>query len=355
MGRAYLNHIAVAVPAQECHAASSAIVRESAAAADRAVLARVWPQLGIARRYTVLPRFWGSDDRAFYRPDHCPGTAERMAMFRAHAWPLAAQALDALFTASGVPSRRSITHLIVTTCTGFYAPGLDYDIVTQADLPPSTQRLVLGFMGCYAAIPALRHASAIVHSDPTARVLIVNVELCSLHFRPQAPLDQLLTFLLFADGAAASVVSAEPRGLRLDGFHHALVPASADAMQWQIHDHGFFMHLDAAIPQLVAAAVRTEQRAVCGPWAVPTVRHWAIHPGGRAILDAVAASYALPDGALADSRAVLRDYGNMSSATIMFVLQRMLAVAAPGPGVAMAFGPGLTLESMRFTISGEVP
>lgn len=354
MAQAFLNQIAVAVPARECHAASYAIVQEGAGAKERAVIDRVWPQLGIARRYTVLPHFWGTDAAAFYRPDHSPGTAERMAMFRTCAWPLAVQAVNRLFASPGAPDRARITHLIVTTCTGFYAPGLDYDIVVHAELPSDTQRLVLGFMGCYAAIPALRHACAIVQSDARARVLIVNLELCSLHFRQQAPLDQLLTFLLFADGAAASVVSAAPQGLAIEGFYHAIVPASADAMQWQIHDHGFFMHLDAAIPQLVAGAVRAGQRAICGAHALSEIRHWAIHPGGRAILDAIAATYALPGDALADARAVLHDYGNMSSATLMFVLQRMLAAAAPGPGVAMAFGPGLTLESMRFT-AGAAP
>jgi len=343
---AFINRISTAVPPTECHQHFVALLqRMELPNAAREKLIAATAQLGIERRYSVF-RNLSSAERA--TPDQfgqTRSTAERMHIYQREALPLAMQAIAALLA----DDAESITHLIVTSCTGFYAPGIDIDIMHAAQLSPNVERTLIGFMGCYAAIPALRTAQQIVESRPSARVLIVNIELCSLHFRDNAPLDQLISFLLFADGCAASIVSARPVGLRLDRFFCVTLPNSLDAMRWTIGNDGFYMKLDAGIPDALHAAITTHRAAILHDRTPRDIALWAIHPGGRAILDAVQRAMDLPDAALTASRNVLRDFGNMSSATIMFVLQQLLADPhALGTGSAMAFGPGLSLESFVF-------
>ena len=219
-------------------------------------------------------------------------------------------------------------------------------------LGPSIERSLIGFMGCYAAVPALRTARHIVRSEPGARVLVVNAELCTLHLQETPELEKVLSFLLFGDGATAAIVSADPHGIALHDFHSVALPDTQDLITWAIGDQGFDMVLSGRVPARIGAALRAvADRTPAGmlldrPPA--TTPHWAVHAGGRTVLDAVQAGLRLSSTALAPSRAVLHDVGNVSSATLMFVLARMMG--QPGPGVGMAFGPGLCAETFRFTV-----
>ena len=207
---------------------------------------------------------------------------------------------------------------------------------------------MVGFMGCYAAINALKLARHIVRSDPKACVLMVNLELCTLHFQETQDLEQVLSFLVFADGAAASLITAREQGFALDSFKAVMVPETRDLITWKIRGLGFDMLLSGQVPTELGRALHecelmTERDGADG------IDLWAVHPGGRSILDAVEKGLELPADALAASREVLSSFGNMSSATVMFVLERMMQQTRSGQrGCAMSFGPGLTAETMRF-------
>jgi predicted naringenin-chalcone synthase len=244
-----------------------------------------------------------------------------------------------------------ITHLVITSCTGFYAPGLDVDLIRLLGLSRDLCRTTVGFMGCYAGITGLRTASDIVRADPEARVLIINIELCTLHLQQNAPLDRLVASSLFSDGCAASLVSARPVGFRLDSFTSHLSLEDADKMQWLVEDQGFAMRLDAAIPDRIRDYVSRNMDVF-----EPVVRDprslWAIHPGGRAILDAVRSAFGLSAEQIAPARRVLAGCGNMSSASVMFVFDELLRHTPSNgsrPGAAIAFGPGLTIKTLQFT------
>jgi predicted naringenin-chalcone synthase len=305
---------------------------------------------GIERRHTVLRDVVGpAGSGAFYELGTFPSTARRMEAYRREAPGLAVKAARAL-EARGV-NLASVTHLVITSCTGFYAPGLDVDMIRLLDLPCNLRRTIIGFMGCYAGITGLRTASEIIGADPEARVLMINLELCTLHLQLDAPMDQLVASMLFSDGAAAALISAKPEGFRLDGFKTHLSLEDADKMAWLVEDHGFAMTLDAEIPDRIRNYLAHDresfERALKDPQSL-----WAIHPGGRAILDAVAGALALRPAQVAPARKVLAQYGNMSSASVMFVFEELLRTAPANetrPGAAIAFGPGLTLEALEFT------
>ena len=223
--------------------------------------------------------------------------------------------------------RDRITHLVVTSCTGFSAPGIDLQVLERCGLPTSVERTMVGFMGCSAAINGLKVARHIVRSEPDARVLVLNLELCTLHLQETLNIAQLLCFLLFADGCAASLVTAEPKGIALDSFRAVLVPDSRELMAWNIRDVGFDMVLSGKVPRAIHDALRASVREIIGAAPMSSIDLWAVHPGGHSILDAVDRAFALPPDALAPSREVLRRYGNMSSATVMFVLNAMMRSA----------------------------
>jgi alpha-pyrone synthase len=351
MVHAYLNEIGTAVPAnesqQEFLATLESWLPDEAVANKLRVIAK---RSGIERRHTVLNHVMGAPGSgAFYEIGNFPGTAKRMQVYQQEAPGLAVKAARAL-EARGV-DLATITHLVITSCTGFYAPGLDVDLIRLLQLQRNIRRTIIGFMGCYAGITGLRTANDIVRADPEARVLMINIELCSLHLQQDAPIDRLVASMLFSDGCAASLISAKPEGFRLDSFNTILSLEDADKMAWLVEDQGFAMTLDVEIPnrirdfltrdpELFAAAVREPQSL------------WAIHPGGRAILDAVRTACALSKEQLAPARKVLANYGNMSSASVMFVFAELLrqrAATRQLPGAAMAFGPGLTLEALEFT------
>ena len=241
--------------------------------------------------------------------------------------------------------RFGITHVLVTCCTGLYAPGLDFEIVDHLGLQAGVERTMIGFMGCNAAINALKLARHIVRSDPKAGVLMVNLELCTLHFQETQELEQVLSFLVFADGAAASLITAFEQGFALDSFKAVMVPETRGLITWKIRELGFDMLLSGQVPTELGRALHEGELMA----ERDNIDLWAVHPGGRSILNAVEKGLELPTDALAASREVLSCFGNMSSATVMFVLQRIMQQARLGQrGCAMAFGPGLTAETMRF-------
>ena len=356
MTAAFVNRIATAVPPQEVHGAFVGFARQMLTSdKERRLFDKMVERAGISQRYSfltpeVLPDGTITDTERFYDAGDWPTTGARMAKYEDWAPKLALEAIGKLDLPEG---GGEITHLVVASCTGFSAPGLDQLIVAGSGIRPSVERFVLGYMGCYAAVNTLRMAHHIVRSDPGARVLAVNLELCTLHLQQTDRLERLLSMLLFGDGASAALVTADPQGLELRDFRSAAIAGSADAITWTIGETGFDMHLDGKVPGFIAGAL-SEERAVAGADDLfrgddPTGYDlYAVHAGGRSILDAVERALDLRDNALEHSRGVLHDFGNMSSATLMFVLQRILAGPASGDGLAMAFGPGLAAESFRF-------
>lgn len=354
---AYLNRIATAVPPNEIHRFFLEFATSQLGGDPRrqGVFKRMADRGGIENRFSSIvpgadPEGEALDVAGVFRRGAFPGTARRMEMFEANASTLAVEAVDRLDLGE---ARSGITHLVVTTCTGFSAPGIDLEIVARCGLSPSVERTMIGFMGCYAAINALKLARHIVRSEPASKVLVVNIELCTLHLKETADLEKLLSFCLWGDGCAASLVSADPAGLRLDSFRSVLAADSRDLMTWSVRDDGFDMVLSGRVPAAIQETLANGQGEVLAGAAVADVELWAVHPGGRSVLDAVERALQLPADALEPSRAVLRENGNMSSATVMFVLARMLAAAPPGAlGCGMAFGPGLTAETMMFRTAG---
>ncbi|HRW03742.1 MAG TPA: type III polyketide synthase [Caldilineaceae bacterium] len=364
------------------------------APAIRRAVRSLHAQSAIERRYTCCPEYLQPVQNSRFAPGASPAavptTAERMAIYANEAPKLGLTAAHRAIvsyaaTAATAPDRvlASITHLVVVSCTGFFAPGLDFVIAQQLGLASTVSRTVIGFMGCSAAFNGLRTAQQIVGSQPEARVLVVCVELCSLHIQQNCSPAHLIAMSLFADGAAACLVGkavAQGEGLfHLEGFHTETQPDTERAMIWEIGDHGFVLHLSPQIPRHIAAAAPATLRHLF-PTEEPAF--WAIHPGGRVIVDQLQATFALSPDQVAASRAILRRYGNLSSATILFVLQELYqrlsrpksmfgkrssspptpsSAAFSGPstngtdpasltGVAMAFGPGLVIEMVRLTL-----
>lgn len=350
MEAVYLNRIATAVPDFDVHQKFVDYCPKLFSDKRHAKLfQRMASRAQVEHRYSFLepdPDLGDEklDAQGFYSLGGFPTTEQRMALYEKCAPKLAYSALDQL-------DLSGITHLIVTTCTGFYAPGIDQQIIEHYGLSPNVERTTVGFMGCNAAINALKLARHIVRSDREARVLVLNLELCTLHLKSEGTLEEMLSFLIFADGCAASVVSAEPQGMELQSFKSTCLRDTSDLITWRIGDAGFDMHLSGQVPGAIAAALPHSLDNLLDGSTRSDITHWAIHPGGRSVLDAVREGAHLQEEQLAQSREVLRRYGNMSSATIMFVLQAMLEDSAhPGAGFAMAFGPGLSVETMRFAV-----
>ncbi len=350
--QAWLNRIGTAVPPHDIHAEFVDFARTTALDGRTAALFDRMAMLAdIEHRYAIFapgpkPRDRILDAEGFYRRGAFPSTAARMVRFEAAAPELVTRAIAALDVTE---ERAAITHLVVASCTGFVAPGLDFQILRAARLTESVERTMVGFMGCFAAVNALKLAHHIVRSEPHAKVLVVNLELSSLHLQEDWRIEKLLSFLLFGDGASACLVSAEPVGLALGDFRAAVIPKSAELITWHIRDRGFEMHLSGQVPGRIRRWLPDHGPALLGRRTLDEIRLWAVHAGGRSILDAVQSGLALPADALVHSRAVLRSFGNMSSATLMFVLDRILRSATSvGDGMAMAFGPGLTVETFAF-------
>ncbi len=354
--------IATATPPRQIAQADAADLATTFANAEpghERTLAAIYRQTRIRTRGSVLLDDPGTKPYAqsFFPaadgPDFAgPTTAERMQRYAAEAGPLAIAAARRALEGARIPAA-SVTHLVTCSCTGFANPGVDLEIIAALGLAPTVSRTHVGFMGCHGAFNAIRVADALATSAVAGVVLVVCVELCSLHFQYGSRSDLVVANSIFADGAGAvvGVGPRHPRGGEPGAWAVArqwsrLLPDSTGEMGWVIGDHGFEMSLSARVPSLISRSIRDFVEAAlveCGVDA-QTVGGWAVHPGGPRVLASVQEAMGLPETALAISQRVLADHGNMSSATILFILEHMLEGPASSPCVAMAFGPGLTVE-----------
>lgn len=356
MPQAFINRIATGAPPHDVHETFLRFGQVMLAHEPRrlALFNRMAERSGIAHRYSFLEPDPGGevvDTEGFYRRGAFPDTATRMKKYEACAPRLAVETVEKLLAGE---DRSRITHIVVTSCTGLSAPGIDLELIERCGLPSTAERTMVGFMGCYAAVNALKLARHIVRSEPKARVLAVNLELCSLHLHETDDLEEILSFLLFADGCAAALISADPVGVEMKSFRAALVPDTKELIRWNIRQQGFDMVLSGGVPGAIRNALTNARDDILG--GANDIELWAVHPGGRTVLDAVEQAFALPPEALKASRGVLHDFGNMSSGTVMFVLDRIMREAeaqksAGKNGCAMSFGPGLVAETMMFRMA----
>jgi len=315
----------------------------------------LYQRAGVQKRHTVLGRAFIEDLLAGTRtslsaflpgPLDGPTTGQRMAAFAEHAWPPALSAARRALQHGNVDPK-TVTHLVTVSCTGFAAPGVERKLIEKLGLPATTERIHVGFMGCHAAVNGLRVVAGLAAANPDAVVLMVAVELCTLHHCYRPTLERVVANTLFADGAAAVVGRAGTDGWRVAGTASILIPETDGEMSWTIGDHGFTMTLS----RHVSEAIRTHLKPWLTTWLAKhdltpeQVGQWAVHPGGPKILDAVAEAMSLPPDALDASRYILQNYGNMSSPTVLFTWDRLRKTTSDAPCVMLAFGPGLTAEA----------
>jgi alpha-pyrone synthase len=351
---AHINAIGIANPKHDIHSKFLSYVTDSLPEPrERAVFQRMAKRSGINHRWSMLTpdsRKDRIDEEGFYRTGHFPSTAIRMARYSIEAPKLAISAIKDLQSKLGTNSLAGVTHFITVSCTGFTAPGLDVAMLSHFGLSSDVERTTVGFMGCNAAFNGFKLARHIVRSDPRAKVLVLNLELCTLHFQTPQSIDQALMFLLFADGASATLISAESSGLALNCFAQEVIPDTTGEITWDIGDQGFNMYLSGEVPRHIRQHLSAHVSKLLGGTAMADVHLWAVHPGGRSVLDSVQGSLDLPDDKLTSSRNVLHDFGNMSSVTVPFILRQMMDASEKGrQGVALGFGPGLGVESFTFS------
>jgi predicted naringenin-chalcone synthase len=308
---------------------------------------------GIASRYSPIADYSQSmPEWEFYPHDEAlnpfPALELRMQWYQRYAAPLSVEAIRNC--TEGVIHTQEITHLITVSCTGMSAPGLDLQVMELLDLPRQLFRTSINFMGCYAAIHALKLADAICKTDTAARVMMVCTELCTLHFQKEATPDNIASALLFGDGSAAALVTHDAfhrKGLQLKGFYSEVVPKGKRDMAWELSSTGFLMTLSGYIPELIEEDFEQLVQRALQQAGVPkeAIGQWCIHPGGKRIVEAIQKSLGLSPHHLQASYDVLREYGNMSSPTLLFVLKALMQQQAAGPVFAAAFGPGLTMET----------
>jgi len=323
----------------------------------RRLLTWIYQDSAIGKRHSVIDDYGKPpNEYTFYPPneqlDPERTTGWRNDVFIRESGRLSLTAVKSLFDKVSPGIKDKITHIISVSCTGFSAPGFDFYLVKELGLAPNVNRFHLGFMGCYAAFPALKLAHSICRADPEARVLIVNVELCSLHFQKKFETDLMIAHSLFADGITAALVSACPDDaegdkMLLRSFHSRYIADSEDKMAWKIGDFGFEMKLSHYVPRFLEANILPimEELFAKNGLQLRDIDIWAVHPGGRAILEKMESALELSKQNLHHSYDVLWEYGNMSSSTIMFVLDKISAAAEYGNIFACAFGPGLTVET----------
>lgn len=311
-------------------------------------------QAGIAHRHSVLPDYGKPMHEWKFYPqsenlEPFPSLEKRMAVYNKQAPLLSVDAIRDCLGHNFHPE--NITHLITVSCTGMSAPGLDLQVMELMDLPKTVFRTSVNFMGCYAAVHALKLADALCKTDANAQVLIVCTELCTLHFQREATMDNMMSSLLFADGAAAVLLmnnESKADGLFIDGFYSEIVSKGKRDMAWELSSTGFLMTLSGYVPELIEEdfAAIVERALSKSDAAVADVSHWCIHPGGKKILEAIHKSLSFKNGELTPSYEVLNDVGNLSSATVLFVLKKMWQQRGDVKKMCgAAFGPGLTVET----------
>jgi predicted naringenin-chalcone synthase len=326
--------------------------------AEKRKLRYLYQQSGISQRYSVIPDYSRQvQDWKFYPQtenlEPFPSLEQRMAVYNKQSPLLSIDAIrDCL---RDVGHHHEITHLITVSCTGMSAPGLDLQVMELMELEKNIFRTSINFMGCYAAIHALKLADALCVAKPGAQVLIVCTELCTLHFQQDPTIDNITSSLLFGDGSAAVLVCADDsdkKGISISGFHSEVISKGKRDMAWELSSSGFLMTLSGYVPELieedflevVARSLKNSNLQL------KDIDSWCIHPGGKRILEAIERSLGLSKEQLASSYQVLNQYGNMSSATILFVLKELLYSRQGGKNIfASAFGPGLTMETFTAT------
>ena len=307
---------------------------------------------GIETRYSVLTDFDKVDSRDFrFFPSNeelepFPSTKARMRVFEENASRLGVEAsLDCLRKAGA--EQGEITHLILVSCTGMTAPGVELELMQSLQLPDSVERYCLHFMGCYAAFTGIKLADKIVRSEPEAKVLLVCVELCTLHFQKDYSEDHILANSLFGDGAAAALITRSKRGFTIKSYLSQVLRQGVNDMAWSIGDFGFEMRLTKYIPALLEGGIHQLKGIFEQRFGLSKIKNFAIHPGGKQILNKVQEAFGLDQSVNKHALEVLKKFGNMSSATILFVLAQMMEDSRiEGDILAMGFGPGLTLETL---------
>jgi alpha-pyrone synthase len=319
---------------------------------DSRKLKTIFKASGIEYRHSVIEDYGKTTDFTFYSQaenfEPVPTTEKRISLFRANAVNL-----------SNTIDLQEVTHLIVVCCTGMYAPGLDIDLVKQLKLKSTVQRTAINFMGCYAAFNALKIADAFCKTDSSAKVLIVCTELCSLHFQREGSEDNILANALFGDGSAALLVESNSNSalkLKLENFHSDLSKDGEQFMAWTVGDLGFEMKLSAYVPEIIKGGIKDLTYSLLKKISknMSDIKHFAIHPGGKKILQAIEAELGITPEQNASAYKVLEQFGNMSSPTVLFVLNEVIKTLSHENRneriLSFAFGPGLTLESMVLNI-----
>ena len=328
-------------------------------------LVTLYTNSGIDYRYTVLEDYTKEfQDFTFFPPsadfEPFPTTAARMDVYKKEAIELAISAVNNCLKNLSNFSLSKVTHLITVSCTGMYTPGIDIGLVKRLNLNSYTQRTAINFMGCYGAFIGLKTANAICKADPDATVLLVCVELCSLHVQKDQQLDNVFANLLFGDGAAAAIIQSEKTdtaALALEQFHNELIPDTNEEMAWHIGDTGFEMALSAYVPQIIKSGIAEFSEKILAKmnYKISDIDFFGIHPGGRKILEACETALGITARDNRYSYDVLRNYGNMSSCTMLFVIAaiiRDLGEQDHGKKIlGLGFGPGLTLEAMLMRVT----
>ncbi len=323
----------------------------------------IYDHSGIEYRYSVIPDFGETESNRnsfFGRNDDFepfPGTRDRLSLYQDTAADLASEAVNGCFSNHGEIHASSITHLITVSCTGMHAPGIDIELVEKLGLNRNIERTCINFMGCYGTLNALKVADYICRANPSAHVLIVSVELCTLHFQKQNTLDNWVANSLFSDGAAAVIIENsgftqnKKNSLSLETFYSEFLNEAKNEMAWHVGDSGFEMKLTSKVSKLILKHIQSISNKLLEKAGLQfkNISHFAIHPGGRKILEAAESALGFSPVSNRFAYDTLRDYGNMSSATILFVLKKLMDYPEGIDGeniLAFAFGPGLTVESM---------
>lgn len=325
-------------------------------------LKQVYAATGVEYRYSVLDDFNQPFDQTSFFPasqdDEFPETLQRMKIYQQNALPLATQAVQNCLSYINL-DKQQITHLITISCTGMSAPGLDIAIVKHLGLSSATHRTAINFMGCYGAFNGIKMAHGICKADPSAIVLLVSVELCTIHFQKKRTVDSFVSSALFADGCAAAIIQTNPAAnkfLQLEHFHCDLIPQSDLEMTWDIGSQGFDIILSSYVPKLIGSGIAkfVQQLLAKAALQIDDITHFAIHPGSKKILETCEVALGISREDNRYSYEILRQYGNMSSATVLFILKKILETVSSADNksniFSCAFGPGLTLESMLLKV-----
>ncbi|UZR94504.1 type III polyketide synthase [Chondrinema litorale] len=354
----YLNSIGTAVPDNQIEQTDIAdFMAETLELndCDQKQLKVLYRASGIRSRFSVIEDFKPEKEKHYFVKSNFPKISDRMQMYQQEAPKLALKAINNCLDKADSISPKEITHLITVSCTGMYAPGLGIQLIDELGLNSTVHRTAINFMGCYGAFNGLKTADYICKADNNAKVLVVCVELCTIHFQDSSSPDDLLAGALFSDGAAAVLIQSAPLknkpALQINNFFCDLYPDGKNDMSWQIGNFGFEMRLSSYVPALLGKGINNLLNNLLSNASVKReeIDLFAIHPGGKRILEVIEENLEINRDQDKFAFDVLKKYGNMSSVTILFVLEALLKQESNSESIkniiAMAFGPGLTIES----------